>query len=120
VAGFQALKSGWVWALNDTYVSVALLKPNRKLIDPVFLKEVLASEELKRQADRAIKGAGVPDLHLVEIRKFRVPLPPLDIQQAFVAKTKAIHGLEDKLQTAVNEKTDLFDCLVQRAFRGDL
>lgn len=113
-------------ALVDTdrpfslYVSVALLKPNRTLLDPVFLKEVLASEELKRQADRSIKGAGVPDLHLVEIRKFRIPLPPLHVQQAFVAKTKAIHALEDKLQSAANEKTDLFKSLVQRAFRGDL
>jgi type I restriction enzyme S subunit len=113
-------------ALVDTerpfslYVSVALIKPKRRLIDPVFLKEVLASDELKRQADRSIKGAGVPDLHLVEIRKFRIPLPPLDVQQAFVAKTNAIHSLEATLQEAANEKDYLFNSLVQRAFRGEL
>ncbi|WP_366038005.1 N-6 DNA methylase [Rubinisphaera sp.] len=113
-------------ALVDTdrpfsiYVSVALIKPDRSKIDPIFLKEVLASDELKRQADRAIKGAGVPDLHLVEIRKFRIPLPPLKVQDEFVATSRAVHALEDKLRTSTEQYNDLFNSLVQRAFKGEL
>ncbi len=102
------------------YVSVALIKPDRRKIDPIFLKEVLASSELKRQADRAIKGAGVPDLHLVEIRQFKIPLPPLDVQKEFVTKTLAIHSIEEKLQVAIDEHEDLFNSLVQQAFKGKL
>lgn len=113
-------------ALVDTdrpfsiYVSVALIKPDRTKIAPVFLKEVLASDELKRQADRAIKGAGVPDLHLTEIRKFKVPLPPLTVQEDFVAKSRAIHTVEEKLRSATEQQSDLFNSLVQRAFKGEL
>ena len=102
------------------YVSVALIKPDRTKITPIFLKEVLASDELKRQADRAIKGAGVPDLHLVEIRKFKVPLPPLSVQEEFVAKSRAIHAVEEKLRNATEQHNDLFNSLVQRAFKGEL
>jgi type I restriction enzyme S subunit len=102
------------------YVSVALIKPDRRKIDPMFLKEVLASSESKRQADRAVKGAGVPDLHLVEIRQFKIPLPPLDIQEAFVTKTRAIHAIEEKLQAAMGEHNHLFNSLIQRAFTGNL
>jgi type I restriction enzyme, S subunit len=113
-------------ALVDTdrpfsiYVSVALIKPDRTKITPIFLKEVLASDELKRQADRAIKGAGVPDLHLFEIRKFKVPLPPLSVQEDFVAKSRAIHAVEEKLRSATEQHNELFNSLVQRAFKGEL
>jgi type I restriction enzyme S subunit len=102
------------------YVSVALIKPNRDMVDPVFLNEVLASQEVKRQAERSVKGAGVPDLHLVEIRSFKVPLPPIDIQKAFVSQTRKIHELQVRQQRAVESNNLLFNSLVQRAFRGEL
>jgi len=113
-------------ALVDTtqefsiYVSVALIKPNRKLIDPVFLKEVLASQEVKRQADCSVKGAGVPDLHLIEIRAFKIPLPTMSVQKDFVHSTKRIHALQDKLHRSIELDDRLLTSLVNRAFRGEL
>ena len=38
---------------------------------------------MKRQADRQVKGIGVPDLHLVEIKKFKVFNPPIELQNQF-------------------------------------
>lgn len=102
------------------YVSVALIKPDRSKVNPVFLNEVLASDAVKRQSDRSIKGAGVPDLHLVEIRKFRIPLPPLDVQDEFVRKCNAIHKYESHLLQYSDIANDLFNSLVQRAFKGEL
>jgi type I restriction enzyme S subunit len=81
-------------ALIDTkvefsvYVSVALLKPKTDIVNPTFLREVLAHPVIKRQADRSVKGAGVPDLHLIEIKKFLVPVPPLKTQLEFITRTK--------------------------------
>ena len=77
-----------VAAVNDTdeifdiYVSLALLRPT-KLINPVFFRCVINSQETKIQFDRSIKGIGVPNLHLSEIKKTKIILPPLTLQNKF-------------------------------------
>ena len=65
------------------FVSLALLKPNRKLIDSMFFKFLLNSKYVKRQAIKRISGIGVPDLHLNQIKQIKFPLPPLSLQQKF-------------------------------------
>ena len=102
------------------YVSVALIKPQHKIINPYFLKETLANVALKKQADKAIKGIGVPDLHLIEIKKFKIPLPPMELQQKFVEITKKINEERNELKKFSTYIDNLFNSLLQKAFRGDL
>ena len=79
-----------VAAVNDTdevfdiYVSLALLRP-KEIIDPVFFRCVINNPETKRQFDSSIKGIGVPNLHLGEIKKTKIFLPPMELQSEFVA-----------------------------------
>lgn len=79
-----------VAAVNDTdevfdiYVSLALLRP-KPMIDPVFFRCVINNHETKRQFDSSIKGIGVPNLHLGEIKKTKIILPPLELQKEFVS-----------------------------------
>lgn len=79
-----------VAAVNDTdeifdiYVSLALLRP-MEIIDPIFFRCVINNQETKRQFDSSIKGIGVPNLHLGEIKKTRIFLPPMEHQKEFVA-----------------------------------
>lgn len=65
------------------FVSVALLRPQTSII-PDYLEIVLNSNIAYLQYDRIVKGAGVPDLHLEDIRKVKLPLPSIDIQQQIV------------------------------------
>ena len=102
------------------YVSVALIKPDKDKVDPVFLREVLSNPAIKNQADQSIKGVGVPDLHLIEIKKFLVPCPPKDIQKTFVDLTQTIQKQRNKIIQANVIEDELFNALTQRAFRGDL
>lgn len=91
-----------VAAVNDTdevfdiYVSLALLRP-KKIIDPVFLKCVINNPETKWQFDSSIKGIGVPNLHLGEIKKTRMFLPPIELQNQFADFVRAI----DKSKVAI-------------------
>ena len=92
-----------VAAVNDTdevfdiYVSLALLRP-KPMIDPVFFRCVINNHETKRQFDSSIKGIGVPNLHLGEIKKTKIILPPLELQKEFVSfvaqvdKSKLLSG----------------------------
>lgn len=66
------------------FVSLALLRPKKDLIDPKYLEILLNSKLAYVQFERVIKGAGVPDLHLEDIRKIKVPLPKIDIQKKIV------------------------------------
>ncbi len=93
-----------VAAVNDTdevfdiYVSLALLRP-KKIIDPVFLKCVINNPETKWQFDSSIKGIGVPNLHLGEIKKTRMFLPPIELQNQFADFVRAI----DKSKVAIQK-----------------
>lgn len=66
------------------YVSVCLIKPKHDEIDARFLALSMSMPYIKRQADSRIKGIGVPDLHLNQIREFDIICPPREEQEAFV------------------------------------
>lgn len=65
----------------DIYVSLALLRPID--IDSVYLWAAVNSDETKHQFDGSLKGIGVPNLHLGEIKKTKVLVPPLNKQRGF-------------------------------------
>ena len=66
------------------YVSVCLIKPNHDKIDARFLTESMRLDYVKKQADDRIKGIGVPDLHLKEIKEFWIVCPPRELQTQYV------------------------------------
>lgn len=68
------------------FVSLALIRPDDKIVNPYYLEICLNSEFAYLQFQRNLKGAGVPDLHLEEIRKLKLPVPSLDIQNEIVEK----------------------------------
>ena len=110
-----------VAAVNDTdevfdiYVSLALLRP-KKIIDPVFFRCVINNPETKRQFDSSIKGIGVPNLHLGEIKKTQILLPPKELQKEFVVFVEQVDKSKVAVQKALDETQKLFDSLMQQYF----
>lgn len=110
-----------VAAVNDTdeifdiYVSLALLRPKEE-IDPVFLRCVINNPETKRQFDSSIKGIGVPNLHLGEIRKTKIFLPPIELQKEFVSFADQVDKSKVAVQKSLDETQLLFNSLMQKYF----
>ncbi|CAM4172563.1 restriction endonuclease subunit S [Flavobacterium antarcticum] len=102
------------------YVSVALLKPIKEIINPYFLLEVMANPVIKRQADKAIKGIGVPDLHLNMIKKFLLPLPSMEEQIVFSERVQLIEQQKAIAQMSLEKSEELFNSILQKAFKGEL
>jgi type I restriction enzyme S subunit len=102
------------------YVSVCLIKPRKEIIDPYFLNAALATSALKNQADRRIKGIGVPDLHLDQIQNFLIPLPSMSEQKEFTRRVIAVERLKTANRASLAELDALFACLQHRAFGGHL
>jgi type I restriction enzyme, S subunit len=102
------------------YVSVALIKPNKDLINPHYLLFAMKSDFVKRQADKRIKGIGVPDLHLVEIKNFDIIVPPLFRQNEFAKLFQKVENLKENQKESEQELDNLFNSLMQKAFNGNI
>jgi len=104
----------------DIYVSLAHLSPLNN-ISPFYLLHFINSPLAKNQFNKRLKGAGVPNLHLEEIREVEIPLPPLPEQQrivsildeAFAAIDKAKANAEQNLKNA----KELFESYLQGVFK---
>lgn len=72
------------------YVSVCLIKPIHEKINSRFLAIQMDMPFLKHQADKRIKGIGVPDLHLNQIREFEIICPTREQQDEFVCFVQQI------------------------------
>jgi type I restriction enzyme S subunit len=98
------------------YVSVCLIKPDEVLVNPLYLREILRSSFVRAQADQAVKGIGVPDLHLVEIKKFRIPVPPLSVQQEIALFATKLDQLQRLVATSVGIIEDLTQSVSSQFF----
>ena len=47
------------------------------------MKEQLNAEDCQKQFYSSLKGVGVPNLHLGEIKKTKVIVPPIELQNKF-------------------------------------
>lgn len=95
----------------DIYVSLALLRP-KAFIQPRYLYHIINSPYMKKQFDKSLKGVGVPNLHLKEIRSSIVPVPNLESQKLIVSiLDKAMLQIDSRL-----EQIQLVDDLVQSIF----
>ena len=92
----------------DIYVSLALLRPD-PTIDPYLLLHFINSPAAKSQFNKRLKGIGVPNLHLKEIREVEFSYP-VDrraqqvivevLDKAFAAIDQAKANLEQNIANA--------------------
>ena len=98
----------------DIYVSLALLRPID--MNSVYLWAAINSDETKHQFDGSIKGIGVPNLHLGEIKKTKIIVPPIELQNEFEQFVKQVDKSKVAVQKSLDEAQLLFDSLMQQYF----
>jgi type I restriction enzyme, S subunit len=67
------------------FVSLTLIKPKHHILDSAFLRYYLNSKKVKTLAKKSISSSGVGNLNVGTVRKFPIPIPPLEEQQRIVA-----------------------------------
>jgi len=102
------------------FVSLALLSPKKEIILSDFLESFLRTPFALRQALSHTKTGTVSNLHLVEIRKVKLPVPDIHIQEQWILYKSEIHKMRNQLSGAFDESENLFNSLLQKAFRGEL
>ena len=99
---------------------IAHLKPNQKLLDSEFLRVMLASPPVRRQADRAARGVAQKTVNLAEIKEFLVFCPALPVQRDFARRVAVVEKIKATHLASLAELDALFAALQHRAFRGEL
>lgn len=108
----------------DVYVSLAILRPLECVL-PRYLLHFVNSPIAMKQFNDRIKGAGVPNLHLQEIREVVISFPKdiVDQQQiverldSFLTETKRLARLYEEKQASLSKLKRSF---LARAFSGQL
>ena len=67
-------------AVFDIYVTLALIRPMITYVFPKYLLYVINSDLCKEQFNAHLTGIGLPNLHLSDIQKTIIPLPPIEEQ----------------------------------------
>lgn len=98
----------------DIYVSLALLRPID--MNSIYLWAAVNSADTKHQFDSSLKGIGVPNLHLGDIKKTKVIVPPLELQSQFADFVTQVDKSKATVQKALDETQLLFDSLMQQYF----
>ncbi len=108
----------------DLYVTLAVLRPNTDIINPRYLLRIVNSPICKRQFDERLKGIGVPNLHLRDIKEVVIKIPSVLEQQEIVRLLDNLLSREQSIVTACEEALTIIDTLkksiLARAFRGEL
>jgi type I restriction enzyme S subunit len=98
--------------------SVAVIKTKKEVLIPLYLQYVF---ELRLDTF-ANKGSGsaIKNLLLSEMKRFKIIVPPIELQNEFADKIALIEQQKVLAKQELQESEDLFNCLLQQAFKGEL
>jgi type I restriction enzyme S subunit len=100
--------------------SLALLKPNREVVSSEYLAAYLNNQRNKAHLIGNMGGAAIKRLTLAKIKKFRIPLPPIEMQNRFSQIISIIESQRSKMSSCFVGLDSLFASLQSQAFSGNL
>jgi type I restriction enzyme S subunit len=108
----------------DLYVSLALIRSKGEITPPLLLY-FINSPRAKEQFNKRLKGIGVPNLHLEEIREVEISFPKsiqeqLNIVNQLDALSAETKQLEENYRKKLESLEELKKSILQKAFRGEL
>ena len=95
---------------------IAYLKPNNSEVNSEYLRCAILSTDLQRQIDESVKGIAQKTLNLSEIRKLRLPLPSLSLQNQFAAFVERIDRQKQTVQQSLEKLELMKKALMQEYF----
>lgn len=103
--------------------SLMIIRPGSHLSDR-FAYYFLTSTLGKAEIDKFIAGAAQPNLAGASVGKFKIRLPPIDVQKQIVARIDSVkegaEELEQQYRSKLQDLDDLRQSILQKAFAGEL
>jgi type I restriction enzyme S subunit len=105
--------------INSKHLAAITL--DKKIANPYFVAFAFHSHPLiVRQMSNNVKGAIMDGLNLTIIRRIKLRLPPIELQNKFGETFEKTEALKIQYQQSLRELENLYGSLSQRAFRGEL
>ena len=98
--------------------SVAVIKVKNDIISSFYLQYVLELGIITFA--NMGSGSAIKNLLLSEMRRFKIILPNLELQNQFAERVVVIEEQKQQAQLELAKSEELFQSLLQRAFKGEL
>lgn len=100
--------------------SAALIKPKRDMVNSIFLEKYLQTSYMQAIMTRKANASSQANLFTGPIKSLPVLLPDIAEQNLFAQRIESIELQKQKVLGTEQKTEDLFNCLLQRAFKGEL
>ncbi len=101
--------------------SLALIKPNRRMLNSYYLCHWLNNPKIKSKLlTEFMSGAAIQRYTLTKINSFILSLPAITLQNQFAERVQAIETQKIQAQASLEKAEELFNSLLQKAFKGEL
>ena len=70
-----------IFQKGECSTEIIVLVPKLGHVDPVYLSELLRSENINKRIVNIVKGAALPRVSIADLMQLQLPMPPLDEQQ---------------------------------------
>ena len=95
---------------------VFVLRPKVNNLNVTYLMHSLISEDFKKFIDDIKIGATVPHLNQAALLKYKLILPPIELQNKFAERIEKITKLSFEIEEAIKEAENLYNSLISKYF----
>ncbi len=96
-----------------------LIKDKTKL-NNFYLAKYLQMDFVQKNIGSKTMAVGVPKLALFRIEQIELLIPPINLQDQYAERTTIIEKQKAQAQASLVKAEELFNSLLQRAFKGEL
>ena len=104
----------------STYESIFTVRTSKTKLNNKFLVYLVRNESFQLKLIGNKVGGTVAHLNLKMFREFEFPVPPINEQNQFSDRIQLIEQQKQQAQAGLQKAEDLFNSLLQRAFKGEL
>ena len=99
---------------------VMALRFMKNKINNFYALHLMMQKNWSERLKKLTRGSTVPRLLKPDILKQLLIVPPIELQNQFAKRIKAIEAQKAQAQASLAQADDLFNSLLQRAFKGEL
>jgi type I restriction enzyme S subunit len=101
-------------AINQDLKAIKIIEN----VNVVYLQSLFKSKE--KYFDSVSSGATVKGIKIEHITRLKIPIPSIEFQNQFAERVQIIENQKQQAQEALQKSEDLFNSLLQKAFKGEL
>lgn len=107
-----------IGVINQALLKITL---DKNVINNKYFRFVFSYPGMQNKMFSSQRGSGIPNFPPMSVvNEFMFPIPPIDLQNKFAEIVEKTEKLKEKYRQSLEESENLFNSLMQKAFKGEL